>query len=117
MYKHRHVVTEHKTSRDLHTMAKSNGHRTAEPVCSVKHGEGLIIITRLDTGAAPVLSLARTLSRETHTLVPFIHIHTHTHTSTNKYTPYKWVIKGLPLGEKKMLKWFPSNQWLRLGPH
>ena len=83
MYKHRHVVTEHKTSRDLHTMAKSNGHRTAEPVCSVKHGEGLIIITRLDTGAAPVLSLARTLSRETHTLVPFIRIHTHTHTHTH----------------------------------
>lgn len=45
----------------------SSGHRTAEPVCSVKHGEGLIIITGLDTGAAPELSLARPFSGDTHT--------------------------------------------------
>jgi len=44
-----------------------HGHESAEPVCSVKHGGGLIIITGLDTGAAPELSLARPLSGDTHT--------------------------------------------------
>lgn len=55
----------------------SSGHRTAETVCSVKQGEeGLIIITGLDTGAAPELSLARPLSGDTHT---------HTLASTHTY--------------------------------
>lgn len=72
-----------------------HGYRTAQALCSVKHGEGLIIITGLDTGADPELSLARTLSGT----------HTYTHklasTHARAHTPYKPVIKHLPQGEKK----------------
>lgn len=41
----------------------------------------------------------------------------HAHEYTHTHKTYKWVIKRLPMGGKKMLKWFPSNQWCVLGPH
>ena len=78
---------------------------TAEPVCPVKHGEGLLTIIGLNIGADPELSLARPLSGDTHTGF-------YTHTQAHTYTPYKWVIKRLPLwgwGGGRGLRRFPSN--------
>lgn len=74
---------------------------------SVKHGEELIIITGLDTGADPELSLARTLSgTHTHTHTPprklaSIHAHTHVHTHTHTHTIQTGNQTSAPGGKKK----------------
>lgn len=81
----------------------SDGHRTAWALRSVKCSEGLIIITGLDTGAAPELSLTRTLSED------YTHILASTHIPIYTYEQTIQMGNQTSASGGKMFKLFPSN--------